>query len=281
MAIILLDEIFYKEEIYCIYKEYFEKLLNFISTYFQLDIAVFVPDSNVSEAWSSNNIIGEIIRKIQFTGQFKVFDSNVIESFEDANFNQLEFSNFFIGEINILHEHYENVIIPLSPCKHKKELKQISDYVFMVNHIYKELDSNISNWISDNMYMKNITEPSLENPLPNIELCHEYKSVQDELIRGQDISSRIPIFLKVGGEVLRRNTYVFDDELSSINTTRNKIREIYKSNGQNVVHGSIDIESGSIEICDYRGNHEDEYGFDNQSHDKHDSTGRHDIRLHR
>lgn len=68
--------------------------------------------------------------------------------------------------------------------------------------------------------------------------------------------------------------------LSSINTTKNKIRDIYQKYDLSV-YGSIDIESGSIEICDNNGNHKDEFGFDNKKHNKYDSTGKHDIKLHK
>lgn len=282
MAIILLDESYFKEETYHIHKEYFKDLLKFISKYFELDIAIFIPDANIGEVWSANNLVSKINIEIQKTGQFELFDSNIIEDIVNSDFDLLEVSDLFVGKIDYLYKHgHNNIIIPLSPDKHYMEIKRITDYVFIVNHIYRELDSNISNWISDNMYMKNITIPTLKNPLPNTDLCHEYKSVQDRLIQGQDTYSRIPIYLKVGGEVLRRNTYIFNAVLSSINTTKKKIREIYKTCIEEVVHGSIDVESGSIEICDENGRHKDEYGYDNQSHDKHDSTGKHDIKLHK
>lgn len=282
MAIILLDESYFEEETYHIHKEYFKDLLKFISFYFELNIAIFLPDANISEVWSRNTIISEIYRKVQKTGQFDLFDSNIIDDVENSDFDSLGVSNLFVGKIDYFHEQGHDIIIPLSPDKHRKDIKNICGYVFAINHIYKELDSNISNWISNNnVYMKNIAIPTLDDPLPNTDLCHEYKSVQDSLIQGQSINSRIPIYLKVGGEVLRRNTYIFNAVLSSINTTKKKIREIYKTCIEEVVHGSIDIESGSIEICDENGHHKDEYGYDNQCHEKHDSTGKHDIKLHK
>ena len=126
--------------------------------------------------------------------------------------------------------------------------------------------------------MNNIIEPTLDSPLPNVDLCNEYKDLQNELIKGKDNFSRIPIYLQIGKEVLQRNSYIHNKHLSSINTTKNKIRDIYQKNDLSI-YGCIDIENGSIEICDHNGRHKDEFGFDNQTHNKHDSTGKHNIKL--
>lgn len=279
MAIILLDENFYKEDTHLEYHGYFKKLMEFITKYFDVDIALFIPNANLSEIWSSNNLISQINREIQKTGQFEIINELNVVSCSDDKFNVLSFSNSIIGEIYYLHEHFQDVIIPLSPDRHEQNIKQIMDYVYFINHIYKELDSNIGNWISKNIYTHNIITPLPNSPLPNTDLCHEYKNLQDELIIGKDIPSRIPIFLQVVSEVLRRNSYIRDEYLSSINTTKKKIREIFRKDDLSL-YGSIDIDTGSIEICDHNGHHIDEYGFDNKKHNKHDSTGKHDIKLH-
>ena len=154
------------------------------------------------------------------------------------------------------------------------------EHVYLINHIKKELDSNIALFIINRLFMTNIIEPTTDSPLPNTDLCNEYKGLQDELIQGKSVSERIPIFLQVGKEVLHRNTYKHNENLSAINTTDRKIRDIYQKHDSSI-YGSIDSESGSIEICDHNGHHIDEYGFDNKKHNKHDSTGKHDIKLHR
>lgn len=280
MALILLDENFYNENTHIKHNEYFKELLVFITKYFDIDIALFIPNANLSAIWSNNHFISHINREIQKTGHFEILDETNVIPCSDNNFDVLSFSDSMIGEIYYLHEHFEHVIIPLSPDKHKQNIKQIMDYVYLINHVYEELDSNIGNWISNNVYMHNLITPLPDNPLPNTDLCHEYKTIQDNLITGKDIPSRIPIFLQVVSEVLKRNTYIRDGYLSTINTTKKKIREIYKKIDSSL-YGSIDIDTGSIEICDHNGHHIDEYGFDNEKHNKHDSTGKHDIKLHR
>ena len=226
MAIILLDEEFYKEETHFKYMGYFEELLKFTTKYFNIDIALFIPNANIGEIWSNNHFISHINREIQRTGHFEIFDESDIVSCSDDKFDVLSFSDSLIGEIYYLHEHFHHVIVPLSPARHKQNLKHIMEYVYFINHIYKELDSNIGSWISNNMYVRNIIKPLPSSPLPNTELCQEYKNLQDDLIIGKDIPSRIPIFLQVVSEVLKRNSYIRDGYLSSINTTKNKIREI-------------------------------------------------------
>lgn len=278
MAKLLLDEMFFSRDNG---DNYIDELIEFISKYFIDDIVFFHPYCNPGNLWMIKNEIASIEKKVMKKGKVYLCDLNLIENLDiqDNPFTE-NYCDHFIKKIRYICATFNDVIIFNSPENHSiKETKPL-DQVYLINHIKKELDSNIAFFIVNKLFMTNIIEPATDAPLPNTDLCDEYKDVQDGLIQGKNISERIPIFLQVGKEVLHRNTYLHNENLSAINTTERKIRDIYQKSDLSI-YGSIDIDTGSIEICDHNGQHLDEYGFDNEKHNKHDSTGRHDIRLHR
>lgn len=279
MPIILLDESFYDEDCYFTNKEYLTGLLDFISNYIDANIAIFLPNAYIGNIWSNNNIISFIQREIQKHGCFEIYDAHdVTPTYDD----ELEgFSSSYIGEIHYIHNGFETVIIPLIPKKHKNDIKKMSTYIDIINHYNEELNSNFSSWVSEDIYVKNIKIPTSDKPLPNTELCLKYKSVLDDKIRGMNISERKAVYLEIGREVLQRNGYKYDLNLSSINKSKEKIREIYVNDkGNEVIIASIDVENGSFEICDKNGHHIDEFGYDNKPHSKKDTNGKHDIKIH-
>lgn len=278
MAKLLLDDMFFSRDNT---DNYIDDVIKFIGRYFEDDIVFFHPYCNPGDLWMLKNEIASIERKVMKEGKIHICDLNSIVNCSTVNDIFADnYSDEFIKKIKYLCNNFNDVIVFNAPENHSIKEKQPYEHVYLVNHIKRELDSNIAYFIINELFMNNIIAPTLDSPLPNINLCNEYKDLQDELIKGKDKFSRTPIFLQVGKEVLQRNTYTHNKNLSSINTTNNKIRDIYQKHDLSV-YGSIDIESGSIEICDHNGNHEDEFGFDNKKHNKHDSTGKHDIKLHK
>ena len=280
MAILILDEEFYTNELWYSDKEneYLINLLTMIKQYINVPFAMFLPNANITEIWSKRNNITYINREIQKRCNYKLYNSLSITPMVDDSFEDVSAS--FIGEVYALLKEEKEVFIVTPLIKHKKDIKEIIDNVYVINNITKELDSNFSKWISEQKYTKNIIIPTQESPLPNIELTREYIDILTEKLYGKNNSERIPIILKVSSEVLRRNGYKYENILSAINTSKNKIREIYSADLCKVF-GSIDFDRGSIEICYKNGKHNDEYGLDNKAHNKHDPTGAHDIKLHK
>lgn len=278
MAIIILDENFYKEDIFYKEYDYLNKAISFISKYIDADIAIFMPNIYSSNIWSQNNSISHIFKLIQKYGNFRIFDSNEVKSICNVDFNGL--SDNFTGQLFYVHNTEDIVILITSPENQNKDLKIISDFIYVVNHVTKETNSNFSKWVSEGTFVKNIKIPSDDNPLPNLELIEEYMEILTSKLCGKSIPERIPVILEVTGEVLRRNGYKLNEFLTSINTTSNKIRKVYDNNSF-PIFGCIDVDTGSIEICYRDGKHNDEYGFDNKPHFKHDPTGGHDIKLHK
>lgn len=278
MAKLLLDETFFERDNT---DNYIDDVIKFIDKYFRDDIVFFHPYCNPGNLWMLKNEIASIEMKVMKKGKIHICDLNSIVNCNTENdIFTGKYSDEFINKIKYICDNFKDVIVFNAPENHNIKEKQPCEHVYLVNHIKRELDSNISFFIVNNLFMTNIAEPTLNSPLPNIDLCHEYKDLENELIKGKDKFSRIPIFLQVGKEVLQRNTYIYNRDLSAINTTKNKIRNIYQKNDLSV-YGCIDVESGSIEICNHNGRHQDEYGFDNENHNKHDPTGKHDIKLHK
>lgn len=278
MAKLLLDETFFDRDNS---DGYLDDLINFICKYFEDDIVFFHPYCNPGNLWMLKNEIAVIEMKVMKRGKVHLEDLNVLENYS-AEIKDIadRYSEDFIKQIEYARDFYFDAIIFNAPEKHFIKEIQPCPHVYLINHIKQEIGSNIANFVSNKLFVTNIEEPVLNSPLPNTGLCNEYKNLQDALIQGKSVSDRIPIYLQICKEVLQRNTYQQNEKLSSINTTGNKIRDIYQKEDL-LLFGSIDIESGSIEICDHNGRHVDEYGFDNQKHQKHDSTGKHDIKLHK
>lgn len=278
MAKLLLDEMFFVRNNI---DGYIDEVIYFICKYFKDDIVFFHPYCNPNNLWMLKNEMASIEKKVMKSGKVYICDWNLINSYDlQKNICFDKCSKQFTKEISYLCNTFEDVIIFNAPENHNIKENHPYEHIYFVNHIKKEIDSNIAYFISNGLFMINIIDPKANSPLPNIELCDEYKSIQDELIKGKDTFSRIPIFLLICKEVLQRNVYTYNGFLSSINTTKKKIREIYQ-NKDSTIYGSIDVDTGSIEICDHNGHHIDEFGFDNQKHNKHDPTGKHDIKLHK
>lgn len=277
MAKLLLDEYFFNRDNS---DGYIDEVIKFIFKYFEDDIVFFHPYCNQGNLWMLKNQIATIEMKVMKKNKVHICDLNSLNNYIFNNDISLEkFSIDFIKQIDYVRKLFDDVIVFIAPENYFIDDNH-NENVYLINHIKKELDSNIAYFIANQLFAKNIINPQTNSPLPNIDLCNEYKILQDDLTQGKNISDRIPIYLKVCEEVLLRNSYTHNNFLSSINTTSKKIRKIYQTQNP-IIYGSIDVDTGSIEICDRNGHHIDEFGFDNKKHNKHDSTGKHDIKLHK
>lgn len=119
--------------------------------------------------------------------------------------------------------------------------------------------------------------PTVNSPLPNIDICRDYIDIKNKMIK--DGNDTIEVYRKIGTEVALRNNYKYDELLTHINSNNGCIRHIFKSNSSPYLYLSIDVRHGNFEVCDSKGYHIDEYTYDNVKQNKHDSTGKHDIKL--
>lgn len=122
-------------------------------------------------------------------------------------------------------------------------------------------------------------KPTLGSPLPNVDLCDAYCDLLKEKCLNNSQVCCIPLYRKIGAEVLRRNKYVYNSRVSALNGKLGPIRDIYSACGTKGLYASIDVENGEIEICDYRGRHQDAYTYDNKAQGKQDKKGNHDIKV--
>ncbi|TAE11710.1 MAG: hypothetical protein EAZ95_13290 [Bacteroidetes bacterium] len=97
-------------------------------------------------------------------------------------------------------------------------------------------------------------------------------SVSDLLVKGdwqkfrQEIkekeSEKMAIISQIGRQVALLNGYSYSKEISDLNKSNNKKREIYEAgDGREKIYLSCDFESGGFEICDFSGTHLGEFGF--------------------
>lgn len=74
------------------------------------------------------------------------------------------------------------------------------------------------------------------------------------------------------------NGYSFDNKVSDLNKTKDKIRQIYSAGEtRNKIYLSVDFEKGAYEICDFQGTHLGEFLFDEKPNGEADKS--HNIRI--
>lgn len=276
-AIILLDEDFYN---YGDTKEYIDELTLFLEQFWDLDLSAFHPFCNIGNNWAQKNMLASIQLKFQKLNRLEIFDKEIVVPSSNLIYNCLEFSSDFIGEINFLLSKYDDIIIPVVQGKHKFNIKKPQDHVYIINHIYEEVNSNFSHFILNNIYIKNIIHPNIASPLPNKKLCKNYYIVQKRLI--ENGSDKFQTYSSIAREVANRNTYSFNKIVSQKNTNKNKNhkknkREIYDNDGK--IYISTDFESGCFEFYNSRGKHQGERSYTNDIISNRDETGWHDIQL--
>ena len=275
MAKILLDDDFYygsEDDI-----EYRKKLISLLSKHVDANYVIFQPSKSFD--WSVRNMKQIIELELMKSGDIVIYDSNELSNgIMNPEFLELSFSESMVSKINyILAFESDDIIIPLPTYKHYKDIKKISECIYIINHISQEFKSNIAYFISEKKYIKNIETPSETNPLPNNDLCDDYHDVQKKLVKGKNCKEQEAIYLDVGCEVLKRNQYKYNQHVSNLN--RGAIRKIFSYLDKNLFYTSIDIEHGAIEVFDSNGKHKDEFTYNNQPQNKQDKSGKHDINI--
>ena len=240
-----------------------------------INVVAFHPYCSVGNSWAKNNMMSVIQLKLQKTGKLVLCDRNLIDPVEEPCYEALGFSKEFIGEINFLLKKYGQVIIPTPLSKHNLDEKTPDNNVYIVNHIYKELNSNIGLFIREKLFMKGLETPTCISPLPNREICKEYLTLQSsEISEGKDKKGT---YSKVTKEVAARNGYKYNKIVSNKNRSANHKREIYDFN--KAIYLSTDFESGCFEVYDAHGKHLGEYSYVNKQISRSDKSGKHNIEL--
>jgi hypothetical protein len=92
-------------------------------------------------------------------------------------------------------------------------------------------------------------------------------------------NDKIACLRDMGELIALINRYEYDTNLSSINSTKYRIRDIYKSLGSKNIYLSVDIRHGDFEVLNSKGKHQGSIAFDGELIKAADSKGKHDIKL--
>ena len=175
-----------------------------------------------------------------------------LKSFNFSCNDNGKFQQDFINYCSYLEKNNEEVLLFFSD-ENQQDKNQSNNFYFVFD-IYKDLDSSIGKLISVENPIINqnaIIKPTLQNPLPNSELCKDYKQVCKERTKGQ--SDKKSIYIAVCTEVAFRNGYESNDKITKINRSNDHIRHIFSSKGKKIVYLSADVENGGIEVCNEKG----------------------------
>ena len=189
-------------------------------------------------------------------------DAQIKEAVMPPNFimpRRDDLRDYMNESFSIMSSEDDDYIFFLSPLNFEYGII-LNQKTHTVKHIYKEVGSYLAELFSRQEYIKTeaLKKPTLENPLPNVELCREYSILRKEKIEhGQ---GGIATFLELGKEVAMRNGYKYDENISRINTAG--IRKIYSSSSIPKLYLSIDVEHGAFELCNDRGQHQGEYSYE-------------------
>lgn len=255
---------------------YLKKSIAFASKYIQGKYALFEPNKTVKNLYQRTNRATVEKYLLSLHHQIELFDSNDVQSYQDSSYDDFQFNEQYIGEIKHLQSHGDIVVVLCDPTRFKIDAKEI-DGTFFINHYAEELNSNISNWISNRRYdlvkEHEILVPTSDTPLPNSQLCSNYKSVLDNMSRGKP--DKKSDYIAVASEVARRNTYCPDPRAQAKN--KGALRKIFSCNHGNTLYVSIDMENGALEANDKKGKHLGEYNYLGVQTGSPDKTGKHDI----
>ena len=90
----------------------------------------------------------------------------------------------------------------------------------------------------------------------------------------------IALSLEVGKVIAEANFYQYNDQVSKLNNSSDRIRDIYSISFKGkVIYLSIDIDNATFEVCDHQGRHLGEYPFDGGVPKSADPNGGHDIKV--
>lgn len=271
MAKIIFDERFYYSENII----YFNQTINFVKSYFDIETLLFY-STNCSNS-TFNNIKIIIDGKIASIDNIRLINLEEI-SLPEYTIKELDFFNFSKSYKNIINYFCrdDDVIIISIENLDPLALKR-ADNIFILNHIYKEVNSCFAEFVLENRYVKNILSPTKKEPLPNSDLCKLYKERQDELVYGKNIKELQALYYSIGEEVLKRNSYKVNQHVTSLNL--GVYGNIYSYNSSKEIFSSVDIENGAIEIFNHKGIHQDEYTYEGKPQNKQDKKGKHNINV--
>lgn len=273
MARILFDERFYYD---CDNLNYFKTTIKFIKNY--LDVKTLLPCSTCPANNTFNNmkvIIDGMITDIDNI-EIVIVDELKCQKYNHESLRSLNISENYLKIIGYYLSLQEDIIFISIENIDTSALKRIGN-IFIINHVYKEFDSCFAEFVSENRYIKNIINPTKSNPLPNFDLCKDYKGRQDVLMVGKDVKSLQSLYYSIGQEVIKRNKYKTNQHVSSLNP--GVYGDIFSFDCSKTIYSSVDIEKGAIEIFNHRGKHQDEYTYDGKPRDKQDNETHHDINV--
>jgi len=282
---ILLDPCLYWFDYTEEYFEYFKDVVFFIdktlnikyisSEYFinKLKNFIHIPMGKYqADVTTKRKIIGKIYSNLDYEANITDNMLNAIAEYKPISdyklSNDINLNNHFLRIVKYITDMQIDCILFLSIPNH--ETKESFINIKLVRHIYKEVKSLIADMICEEIYVKPnmIINPTIDSPLPNIELCNKYKDVEIRLLSGA--TDRKPIILDVGTEVALRNNYIFDERTTRANNEA--IRKIFRSKNEPYVYLSIDLRHGALEVCKSNGKHKDEYSYDNIPQNKQDDN---------
>jgi hypothetical protein len=128
------------------------------------------------------------------------------------------------------------------------ESARTEEFLFLLTYKYLEL----KNW-----------NPSI-TPFPNYKVAEEeYRAkCQAEIDNCKSSGEAVAVYRKYGKYFCFTNGYSFNENISSINSSGVKIRDIYSAGAGNAIRFiSIDVENGGFELCDSDGTHLGSFGW--------------------
>lgn len=264
---IILDDNFYNN--FTKNQLYMKKLTNFILDYTDVNFVFFHPFVN-----ACNQTPQLAYEKIRFEKTIlskrrgKKLNLDEVTKVNDSNFIKLNFSEIFIGKMYYLNKTYPNVklIIPLCIEVHDLDKKKDKNFIFYINHYAKELESNIRQWIYENII--HINYPNKDIIFPAIDICHGYEELRAEVLKSFS-NDKISSFDKIGTEVAARNHYDYDNKLTQINKRKAKKdkngqeprRKVFKNTKGEIYYLSIDFENGGFEVFNKNTKYLGQYKF--------------------
>ena len=253
-------------------KAYRKEIYEFIKRYTNWKITILIPYNAIASCYVGKSAQAVLSQELLKEGLLNIVHvASVDVAAPSRIINKCLISEQVITELSMLKD--IEVILFFGQSKHCHDYKG-DDKLKVINSLYTELNSNIAKFARDGRYMDKLDTPSRKSPLPNEDLCKDYKCLQDRMCTGLAQNEKISIYIKVADEVLGRNGFLLDKLTSAKN--KGAIRQIYHSKDKQLF-ASIDVEHGAIEIFDKDGRHIDEFTYTGVAQNKTDNTGKHDI----
>lgn len=264
---ILFDDNFYNK--FTKNQPYMKKLTRFILERTNVNFVFFHPFVNTCR--QTPQLAYE---KIQFEKAIlnkrrgKKLDLDEVVNIYDSDFIKLTFSEIFVGKIYYLNKIYPEVKLIISLCEevHGQNKKIDKGFVFYINHYAKELDSNIKQWIHENVI--HIDYPNKNIIFPAIDICYGYEDLRESALKSSS-NDKISFFSEIGIEVAARNHYDYDAKLTQLNKNKAKKdkngqspkRKVFKSSNGELYYLSIDFENGGFEVFNKNAKYLGQYRF--------------------